>query len=138
MNGQSNGKRFFMVLSVIAAFLVAAPASATEATQAAQAVSVAQAEAQEADVKLEKKKLRRIKETKPKPSKPAMDNIKANPAVLRSAACCKTQCADGTTCGNSCTIVDKLSECSAHIANYKFECGANQSLSCNGSKCSCN
>ncbi len=63
-------------------------------------------------------------------------DLAAPPAVAASAACCLKQCAGGGNCGQNCTVADSLSQCGA--VNFKFECGANQGLSCQGYDCSCN
>ena len=70
------------------------------------------------------------------PSRSAATDLKAQPAVAASAACCMKQCGDGGNCGQDCTVVDSLSQCGK--VNFKFECGANQGLSCLGDDCSCN
>ena len=72
----------------------------------------------------------------PAPATPsAATDLAAQPAVAASAACCLKQCAGGGNCGQDCTVVDSLSQCGA--VNFKFECGANQGLSCLGDNCSC-
>ena len=67
--------------------------------------------------------------------KSSIRDLRAPPAVVASAACCLKQCSEGGNCGQNCTVVDSLSQCGQ--VNFKFECGANQGLSCLGDDCSC-